>query len=245
MAEFTTAYLLRHFPTKKNEGGKSRERLRGWLNEPIDEDAAAEIAPKIAEILGKAGVDCIYCSDLTRGRQTAHAIASAMFSRAKEDTPEIEVRRQFRSWDTGKYTGELREKVWPKIESYIRNPEEKVPGDERFNGEQFGVSHTGSGAGRTGSEDGGGFIGRWERELLHQLRDAQENDGKNAWILHGNQFWTLTALLEGRQPTIDDWKEGYDQAHPGSLYRLEFNDKEFRLDACRTGPGGRESSGMS
>ena len=226
MTGYTTAYLLRHFPTKKNEGGKGQERLRGWLSEPIDEDAAAELAQEIAKILDKAGVDCIYCSDLLRGRQTAKAIAGEM---AK--TPEIEIRRQFRSWDTGKYTGELREKVWPTIERYIRNPEEKVPGDERFNGEPFGTL-----------DMRGGFVPRWNREIRHQLDDAKENDGKNAWILHGNMFWTLEPLLDGRQPTIADWKKKYDAANPGSVFKLEFNDDGFRITPLFDGGAGRGSS---
>ncbi len=231
--KFYTALLLRHFPTKKNEGGKTRERLRGWLNEPIDPEIAAELAPKVARILDKQGIDCLYASPLTRGRQTAEAVAAAMGASrtGAGKRPEIEIRAGFKSWDTGKYTGELRDKVWPTIERYIRNPEEKIPGDERFDGEKFGEI----------DGERGGFIPRWRDEVKYQLKDAKKNDGKNAWILHGNMLWTLDPLLEGRQPTIDDWKEQYDAASPGSILKLEFNDDDFRItpifDSGKDGAG--------
>jgi hypothetical protein len=46
---------------------------------------------------------------------------------------------------------------------------------------------------------------------------------KTVAATHGNQFRTLPALLEGRQPTIEDWKKTYEAASPGSLFRLTFD----------------------
>src|SRR5580700_876901 len=116
--------IARHLPTKANEG---KERLRGWGDDGIDEEVAEKLAPQMAAVMDKEGVDCLYCSTLTRGLETAQAIIDCMTGKC-----EITGRPQMKTWDTGRYTGKLRDDVWSKIESYIKNPEIPVPGDERF-----------------------------------------------------------------------------------------------------------------
>ena len=191
--------VARHMPTPANEG---EERLRGQGNDKIDADKAEDLAPQMAKVFDAEGVDCIYCSDLPRGIGTAKAIKADM----KNDT-DITPRKQMRTWDVGKFTGELRDDVWKQIEKYIKNPEIRVPGDERFDGESFDS-----------------FVSRWRREIMYQIKDAAD-DEHNAWIVHGNQFWTLVPLLEGRDPTMED----HDSPSPGSIFCLTLEPDKFTL----------------
>lgn len=196
--EPTRIVIARHLPTRKNTG---KERLRGWGSDHIEQEAAERIAPQMAKIFDAQGVTCIYCSTLQRGLDTAHAIARNM-----ENEPEITPREQMLTFDTGKYTGKLRDDVWGKIEHFIENPEIPVPGDERYNGEAFGDD---------------GFVGRWSKEIRYQIVDAVEEEskgGRNGWVLHGHEFWTMMPIIEGRNPELDD----HVSPAPGSVFLLEL-----------------------
>jgi len=64
--------LVRHGHTPLNRPGDD-ERLRSWLNVPLDDQGKAE-AVRTAEMLTKYAIDIIYCSDLRRARQTAEVV---------------------------------------------------------------------------------------------------------------------------------------------------------------------------
>jgi broad specificity phosphatase PhoE len=61
--------LVRHGHTSLNSPG-SDERLRAWLDVPLDEKGMQEVA-ETAKKLTKYPIEVIYCSDLRRARQTA------------------------------------------------------------------------------------------------------------------------------------------------------------------------------
>lgn len=67
--------LVRHGRTVLNSLDNS-ERLRGWLDVPLDEQGLQE-AEETAQRVAQYPVQEIYCSDLCRAQQTAAAIARA------------------------------------------------------------------------------------------------------------------------------------------------------------------------
>jgi Histidine phosphatase superfamily (branch 1) len=64
--------LVRHGHTSLNRPGDD-ERLRSWLDVPLDDKGMEEVA-KTADTLRKYPIDVIYCSDLRRARQTAEVV---------------------------------------------------------------------------------------------------------------------------------------------------------------------------
>ena len=64
--------LVRHGHTSLNKPGED-ERLRAWLDVPLDETGMQE-AVDTAEKLNGYPIETIYCSDLKRARQSARGI---------------------------------------------------------------------------------------------------------------------------------------------------------------------------
>lgn len=67
--------MVRHGRTVLNSLDDS-ERLRGWLEVPLDQQGLQE-AVETAERIARHPVQRIYCSDLPRARQTAEAVVKA------------------------------------------------------------------------------------------------------------------------------------------------------------------------
>ncbi len=88
--------LVRHGRTVLNSLDNS-ERLRGWLDVPLDERGLQE-AEETAQRVAQYPVQEIYCSDLCRARQTAAAIARAT---RLPITPTVELR----PWNVGRLAG--------------------------------------------------------------------------------------------------------------------------------------------
>lgn len=120
-------YLMRHGHTDmNNESDLSEDRLRGWKDPPLNKEGREE-AKKLGAKLKDAGIDCLYCSDLSRAKETAEIIAEIIGA-------DVEPLRGLRPWDVGELAGQSTKTGLPKLAVYAREkPDEKVPGGESFN----------------------------------------------------------------------------------------------------------------
>jgi broad specificity phosphatase PhoE len=115
--------LVRHGTTVLNSQGES-ERLRGWLDVPLDENGlrqAWEAADKIAE----HPIQTIYCSDLIRAQQTAKPIA---------DLTRIPVipTRALRPWNVGSLAGQRVNTILGTLKKLEEDPNLPAPQGESF-----------------------------------------------------------------------------------------------------------------
>lgn len=86
------------------------ERLRGWLDVPLDGVGLEEAAKTAEEIGGLGSVDAIYCSDLRRARQTAEAF------RRRTKAPVVAT-RDLRPWNLGVFCGQRVRDLLPFLNS--------------------------------------------------------------------------------------------------------------------------------
>lgn len=209
--------IVRHFPTELNDPGE--ERVRGQMHVGIETDQAGKLARRVARILRADGVETIYCSDLLRGVETAEAIARELDGRAR-----VVRLRRMRTWDVGKFTGQLRNLALPEIQRYIKHSDEKIAGgwtdemltgrSEHFPGESF--DH---------------YMDRWGPLAAEFVEQALEDPGERfALVLHGNQIWTLPTILQGER--FDRYT--YSVPPPGAVLRLHIRaPRDVRMEQVK------------
>src|SRR5262244_4312022 len=88
--------LVRHGKTVLNSLD-DEERLRGWMDVPLDEQGLAE-AREVSRRVGQHSVQRVYCSDLYRARQTAEVVVRATQA-------SIVYTSELRPWNLGSLTG--------------------------------------------------------------------------------------------------------------------------------------------
>lgn len=115
--------LVRHGRTLLNSHGES-ERLRGWLDVPLDEDGLHE-ARETAEKIAMHAVGRIYCSDLIRAQQTATAI-SHVTRLPIFPTPEL------RPWNVGSLAGKQVNTILGDLKKLEEDPDLPAPQGESF-----------------------------------------------------------------------------------------------------------------
>lgn len=121
-------YVARHGATNLNqESGTSVDKIRGHIDVPLSEIGIKEAKEDGKKLKGK-GIKAIFSSDLQRASDTAKIIGKAI------GVDKIEKFEGLRPWNLGfTIQGKSSEAVQPKIEYYIRHPDEKPPGGETFN----------------------------------------------------------------------------------------------------------------
>jgi broad specificity phosphatase PhoE len=115
--------LVRHGHTHLNSHGKD-ERLRGWIDVPLDEEGLHE-AYQTAGLVSGYRVEAIYCSDLRRARQTAEIL------RRQTKAP-VTATGDLRPWNLGAFAGERVREIIPFLNLLNRRPELGAPGGESF-----------------------------------------------------------------------------------------------------------------
>jgi broad specificity phosphatase PhoE len=118
--------LLRHGSTSLNNTDKNEDRIRGWINVPLNPQGKEE-AVHAGKKLSNTHVDCIYCSNLKRTEETADIVKNYV------GNPPIIKSIDFRPWNLGDLQGEKTAKVLPDIMKYAKNPTETPPNGEPFN----------------------------------------------------------------------------------------------------------------
>ena len=139
--------LLRHGSTSLNNTEKSEDRIRGWIDVPLNPQGKKE-AEEAGKKLQGTTVNQIYSSDLKRAEETAQIVDKYV------GRPSIITASALRPWNLGELQGEKSALVAPQMEKYIK--------DERLaprGGEPFKTFHH-----------------RFLTSLQHIIEQAQKND---------------------------------------------------------------------
>jgi broad specificity phosphatase PhoE len=116
--------LVRHGHTCLNVPGKD-ERLRGWLDIPLDDQGLKEAA-ETAERLADYPVEVIYSSDLRRARQTAEVL------RRRTHAPRVTTTKELRPWNLGVFCGQRVMDILPFLNLLNQHPDLAAPCGESF-----------------------------------------------------------------------------------------------------------------
>jgi len=115
--------LVRHGKTMLNSLD-DEERLRGWMDIPLDEQGLRE-AQETAQRVAQHPIERIYCSDLYRAKQTAAAVVRA--TRAP-----IVYTSELRPWNLGSLTGQRVKDILPTLLALEADPSLPAPEGESF-----------------------------------------------------------------------------------------------------------------
>jgi len=115
--------LVRHGKTVLNSHD-SAERLRGWMDVPLDQQGLRE-AEETAQRLAQYPVQHIYSSDLYRARQTADVIA-------KTTVAPIVHMLGLRPWNVGTLAGKRVKDILPVLRQLELDPALPAPEGESF-----------------------------------------------------------------------------------------------------------------
>lgn len=157
--------LIRHGHTPLNSHGKE-ERLRAWLDIPLDEQGLQEAEETALQVAGYP-VTAIYSSDLKRARQTAEAIRRT--TKASVTTTD-----ELRPWNLGIFGGQLLREIIPFLNLLNERPDLPAP-----NGESF---HQ--------------FYARYSRRLADMLTLAEQSSGYVVGVTHVRNLLAAKNILE-------------------------------------------------
>lgn len=116
--------IIRHGHTSLNQPGRD-ERLRGWLDVPLDREGLEEAAKTAEEVRAQWVIDAIYSSDLRRTRQTAEAL------RSRVKAP-LYATRDLRPWNLGVFCGQRVRDILPFLNLMNQHLDVAAPGGESF-----------------------------------------------------------------------------------------------------------------
>lgn len=158
--------LVRHGHTPLNKPGED-ERLRAWLDVPLDETGMQE-AVDTAEKLSEYPIEAIYCSDLKRARQTAQILKRKVKARITA-TPEL------RPWNLGVFGGEKIKDILPFLNMLNERTDLAAPSGESFDQ----------------------FYDRYSERLRHLLALADAAQGYVLAVTHVRNLLAATVIIQG------------------------------------------------
>jgi broad specificity phosphatase PhoE len=162
--------LVRHGHTCLNVPGPD-ERLRGWLDLPLDGQGLQEAA-ETAERLADYPVEAIYSSDLRRARQTADVL------RRRVRVPRVTTTTELRPWNLGVFCGQRVMDILPFLNLLNRHPDVPAPSGESFYQ----------------------FYGRYSRRLTALLNLALESAGCVVAVTHVRNVLASQTVIEQGNP---------------------------------------------
>jgi broad specificity phosphatase PhoE len=157
--------LIRHGHTPLNAAGEE-ERLRGWLDIPLDEQGLQE-AVETAQRIAHYRVTAIYSSDLRRARQTAEIVSKV--TKASVTTTD-----ELRPWNLGIFAGQKLREIIPFLNQLNQNPDLPAPSGESFYE----------------------FYGRYTRRLTELLNLAEQSSGYVVAVTHVRNLLATRTILE-------------------------------------------------
>src|ERR1700690_1453737 len=158
--------LVRHGHTPLNRPGDD-ERLRSWLNVPLDDKGMEEVA-KSADKLSRYAIDVIYCSDLRRARQTAEVV------RRRIKAPVVAT-NELRPWNLGAFGGQRVKDILPFLTLLNQRPDLAAPSGESFYQ----------------------FYGRYSHRLTQLLALADSSNESVLAVTHVRNLLAATIIIEG------------------------------------------------
>lgn len=165
--------IIRHGHTALNLPGRD-ERLRGWLDIPLDEKGSAEAAATAEYIQQNFCIGEIFSSDLRRARQTAEILRHA--TRAP-----LTHTGDLRPWNLGVFCGQRVREVLPYLNLLNQHPDLPAPGGESFYQ----------------------FYGRYSHRLYELLARAAQSSNCIVAVTHvRNLLATATIILGGDKDKV-------------------------------------------
>lgn len=189
-------YIIRHGATEFNGDAHSDDRIRGWIDVPLNEKGIKE-AHDLADKLKKENIDIIYASDLGRAKQTAEIIAKA------SNIPVI-VDPKFRPWNLGEYQGQKTKDVIDKLNEMIEKGDTVPKGGESFND----------------------FKARYLGELEKLIELSKKENKRVAVVAHYRNLKTAKAWFNHGHKSdlsLDPIEMKRDDINTGSAIKLNFN----------------------
>ena len=157
--------LVRHGHTSLNVPGRD-ERLRGWLDIPLDEQGLQEAVETADRLVGYP-VQAIYSSDLRRARQTAEMLRRRTHARVTHAT-------ELRPWNLGVFCGQRVHDIIPFLNLLNRHPDMPAPSGESFYQ----------------------FYGRYSRRLSELMNLALQSPGYVVAVTHVRNLLATQTILE-------------------------------------------------
>jgi broad specificity phosphatase PhoE len=186
-----SVFFVRHGSTKFNGDGNSPDRIRGWIDVPLNKDGEKE-AKEAAKELKDKDIKVIYASDLKRTHQTAQALEDKLGIK-------MQVTYNLRPWNLGQLQGEKTDDVRSEMNSYIteRGKKKSPHGGESFDD----------------------FLQRYFGKLSKILDEAKETGQNIAIVTHyrnlkAAEAW-LAAGMKGDDLDLKVFKE--DNIKPGDI----------------------------
>ena len=158
--------LVRHGHTCLNIPGRD-ERLRGWLDIPLDDQGLQEAA-ETAERLADHRVEAIYSSDLRRARQTAEVL------RRRTNAPRVATSKDLRPWNLGVFCGQRVYDILPFLNLLNQHPDMIAPSGESFYQ----------------------FYGRYSQRLNELMNLAQRSSGSVVAVTHVRNVLATQTIIE-------------------------------------------------
>jgi 2,3-bisphosphoglycerate-dependent phosphoglycerate mutase len=188
--------LIRHGHTNLNHIDKEIDRVRGWLDIPLNSDGLAD-AEKDAQALKDTPYSLIYSSDLKRAVQTAIIIN-------KLHHKDIYTTSSLRPWHLGIYEAGISSQVVPMLK-YYQVHETEMPKD----GESFKV-----------------FRLRFLMALDEIMRQAKEQDSIIIVTTHFRNLQTAQAWINKGKPSdysVDIPTLQSDEFKPGAMLEVPLH----------------------
>ncbi len=183
-----TIYLIRHGRTGKNATGV----IRAHSPDKLDYRGIQQMKMAAGKLKGK-GIDCVYCSDLPRSKQSGEIISKAL-------GVELEVRSELRTWNSG-FAGKKATAVKTQMDWYMRHPQSKPPTGEPY----------------------GKMLERYQSFMNEMRDEVQEKGANPVAIVgHGHHFFALNCVLKAGKdkPDVSLVKPDGKPA-PGSIYAID------------------------
>jgi broad specificity phosphatase PhoE len=158
--------LVRHGHTCLNVPGRD-ERLRGWLDIPLDDQGLQEAADT-AERLADHPVEAIYSSDLRRARQTAEVV------RRRTGAPRVAASKDLRPWNLGVFCGQRVYDILPFLNLLNQHPDMVAPSGESFYQ----------------------FYGRYSQRLNELMNLAHRSSGSVVAVTHVRNVLATQTIIE-------------------------------------------------
>jgi broad specificity phosphatase PhoE len=117
--------IIRHGHTGLNMPGRD-ERLRGWLDIPLDSEGLEEAEVTAAQVAASFTIDAIYCSDLRRARQTAEVLRRNTRAHTVTATSDL------RPWNLGVFCGQRVREILPFLNLLNQHLDLAAPSGESF-----------------------------------------------------------------------------------------------------------------
>ena len=158
--------LVRHGHTSWNSPGAD-ERLRAWLDIPLDDKGKQE-AVETSETLIGYPIEMIYCSDLRRARQTAEILRRGVKAPVMATT-------ELRPWNLGAFGGQRIKDILPFLNLLNQHPDLAAPSGESFYQ----------------------FYGRYSHRLKQLLELADRTTSHVLAVTHVRNLLAAKTIIEG------------------------------------------------